>query len=143
MLLDFFTGSQLGVVALDSEGPSSGNNLSILNAHSDLVTDFDFSPFEDGLLATCSADSTVKIWSLTHDNLDDLSLLSPEVATSSKQRRVETVCFHPTAEFLITYTAQTSLTLWDILHNKEFYHGQFLSLPCLLRFKNWFYNLPF
>jgi len=114
------TGSQLGVVALDSDGTSH----SILNAHSDLVTDFDFSPFEDGLLATGSADSTVKVWCINGDQLGDLSTLSPEVVTSSKHRRVENVAFHPTAEYLLSYSSQNSINLWDVLYNKELLHGK-------------------
>lgn len=106
-------------------------NVSILNAHSDLVTDLDFSPFEDGLLATCSADSTVKIWSINLQNMTDLSVLTPECATSSKQRRVETVAFHPTAECLLSYTSQNALSLWDILHNKELLHGRVHGLSYL------------
>lgn len=120
-----FKGSQLGVVALETSTERiSETGISILNAHSDLVTDLDFSPFEDGLLATCSADSTVKIWSITPNNLNDLSTLSPECVTSSKQKRVEVVNFNPTVEFLVTFTSQGSLTLWDILYNKELYHGK-------------------
>lgn len=34
-------------------------NYPLLHAHSDLVTDLDFSPFDDGLLATGSQDSLV------------------------------------------------------------------------------------
>ncbi len=115
-------------MALDTEGPVTSYNVSILNAHSDLVTDFDFSPFEDGLLATCSADSTVKVWSINLKNLNDLSVLTPECTTSSKHRRVETVCFHPTAEYLLSYTSQNAFTLWDILYNKELMHGKHVML---------------
>ena len=120
---------------MGSEGVT-GTSLPVLNAHSDLVTDFDFSPFEDGLLATCSADSTVKIWSLSPNNLNDLSTLSPECVTSSKHRRVENVAFNPIAEYLLGYSAQNSLTLWDILYNKEVFHGMVLTV-CRL-----FYPVP-
>ncbi|CAL8081262.1 unnamed protein product [Orchesella dallaii] len=112
------TGSQLGVVSLDAEGVA-GSTLPILNTHSDLVTDFEFSPFEDGLLATGSADSTVKIWSFNNNNINDLSLLNPELVMSSKHRRVETVCFSPTAEYLLSFSAHNTIQFWDILYGKE------------------------
>lgn len=120
-------GSQLGIVPLEAEGVN-GTNLSILNSHSDLVTDFEFSPFEDGLLATGSADSTVKIWSFNNNNINDLSLLSPELVMSSKHRRVETVNFSPTSEFLLSFSAQNAVQIWDILYGKELLHGILLNI---------------
>ena len=38
-------------------------NVPLLHAHSDFVTDFAFSPFDDGLLATGSQDLSVSEWS--------------------------------------------------------------------------------
>ncbi|XP_041086627.1 coronin-7-like [Polyodon spathula] len=56
-------GGVLGLVSLDS-GNEEKRSVSQLHCHTDLVTDFDFSPFDDFLLATCSADETVKVWRL-------------------------------------------------------------------------------
>jgi len=43
-------------------------NYPLLHAHSDLVTDLDFSPFDDGLLATVSQDYLVSTISLLFGN---------------------------------------------------------------------------
>lgn len=118
---ELYIGCQLGIVPLDAEGVS-GTTLPVLNAHSDLVTDFEFSPFEDGLLATGSADSTVKIWSF-NNSVNDFSMLNPELVMSSKHRRVETISFSPTAEYLLSFTAQNTIQFWDILYGKELLHG--------------------
>lgn len=47
------------------------------------------------------------------------SLSNPECVFSHKQRRVETVGFHPTADYLLHSTSYTTLTLWDLISEKE------------------------
>uniref|UniRef100_A0A8D0PL05 Coronin-7 n=1 Tax=Sus scrofa TaxID=9823 RepID=A0A8D0PL05_PIG len=48
----------LGIVPLEGQGEDK-RHVTHLGCHSDLVTDLDFSPFDDFLLATASADRTV------------------------------------------------------------------------------------
>ena len=52
-------GSNLAVLPLDCKGRKNKANVPLIFAHSDFVTDFQFSPFDDGLLATGSQDLTV------------------------------------------------------------------------------------
>ena len=52
-------GSNLAVLPLDTKGRQTKSNIPLIFAHSDFVTDFQFSPFDDGLLATASQDLTV------------------------------------------------------------------------------------
>jgi len=60
----------------------------------------------------------VKLWHIPEKGLEE-SLCNAECTFSHKQRRVETVCFHPTADCLLTTTSYTTLTLWDISSEKE------------------------
>jgi len=60
----------------------------------------------------------VKLWHIPEKGLEE-SLCNAECIFSHKQRRVETVCFHPTADCLLTTTSYTTLTLWDISSEKE------------------------
>jgi coronin-7 len=60
----------------------------------------------------------VKLWHIPEKGLEE-SLCNAECTFSHKQRRVETVCFHPTADSLLTTTSYTTLTLWDISSEKE------------------------
>ncbi|XP_068081154.1 coronin-7 [Anabrus simplex] len=112
-------GSSLAVLPIDDCGRKS-KTMPLLHAHTDTVTDMDFSPFHDGLLATGSQDCLVKIWHIPEKGLEE-SLCDPECVFSHKQRRVETVCFHPTAEGLLTTASFTTLTLWDVAVEKEMY----------------------
>ena len=52
-------GSNLAVLPVDTKGRQNKSDVPLIYAHGDFVTDLDFSPFDDGLLATGSQDSTV------------------------------------------------------------------------------------
>lgn len=54
----FLSGSSLAVLPIDDCGRKS-KTMPLLHAHTDTVTDMDFSPFHDGLLATGSQDCLV------------------------------------------------------------------------------------
>ncbi|CAH1104052.1 unnamed protein product [Psylliodes chrysocephalus] len=110
-------GSSLAVFPLDDSG-RKGKLMPLLHAHTDTVTDIAFSPFHDGLLATGSQDCLVKLWHIPKEGLQE-SLSNAECTFSHKQRRVETVGFHPTADFLLHSTSYTTLTLWDLLSEQE------------------------
>lgn len=113
------TGSSLAVLPLDDCGRKS-KIMPLLHAHSDTVTDMDFSPFNDSLLATSSQDCLVKIWHVPENGLTE-SISNAECTFSHKQRRVETVGFHPTADYLLHSASFTTLTLWDIISQQEIF----------------------
>ena len=84
-----------------------------IDGHSSLVTDFAFSPHDDGLLATGSQDQTVKIWRIPRTGLSS-NLTVPEVSLGEQARRVETVSWHPTAEALLASSSGQGIALWDL-----------------------------
>lgn len=112
-------GSSLAVLPLNDSGRKT-KLMPLLHAHSDTVTDLDFSPFHDGLLVTGSQDCTVKFWVLPEEGLQE-SLSNPECMFSQNQKRIETVGFHPTAECLIHCSSFTNIILWDLLSQKEIF----------------------
>lgn len=60
----------------------------------------------------------MKIWFIPEKGLES-SLTNPECTFSHKQRRVETVGFHPTADCLLHSTSAGNVSLWDITVQKE------------------------
>lgn len=112
-------GSSLAVLTLDDSGRKS-KTMPLLHAHSDTVTDLEFSPFHDGLLASASQDCSVKIWHIPEKGLEQ-SLSDAECTFNCKQRRVETVGFHPTCDCFLYSTAAGCVTLWDLVKQKEFF----------------------
>ena len=71
-------GVNVGVLPLGATGRQDPREVRRLRAHSDLVTDLAFSPFDDGILATGSVDQKIKIWRIPSAGLED-DLASPEL----------------------------------------------------------------
>ncbi|XP_049878605.1 coronin-7 isoform X3 [Pectinophora gossypiella] len=122
-------GSSMAVLPLDDCGRKS-KTMPLLHAHSDTITDMEFSPFHDGLLLTGSQDSLVKVWHIPPEGLKE-SLSTAECTLSQKQRRVENVGFHPVADGLIHVASGHELALWDLTKQKEAFvnrdHGEVIQ----------------
>ncbi|XP_072459462.1 coronin-7 [Notamacropus eugenii] len=101
----------LGVVPLESQGKNK-RNVAYLGCHSDLVTDFDFSPFDDHLLATGSADRTVKLWRLpaAGQNLPS----APGVVLGPENFQVDVLKFHPTSDTVLVSASNKAVKVWDL-----------------------------
>uniref|UniRef100_A0A8C9TQZ6 Coronin n=1 Tax=Scleropages formosus TaxID=113540 RepID=A0A8C9TQZ6_SCLFO len=95
-------GGLLGLSSLDA-GDDGKWTVSQFPCHSNLVTDFDFSPFDDNVLATCSADETVSLGLFYQDS----NTLSPG------QGRLETVLFHPSSSGLLAVGSASTAQVWD------------------------------
>lgn len=103
-------GGILGLASLDA-GSDGKWTVSHIPCHADQVTDFDFSPFDDSVLATCSADETVKVWRLLEPGEEQPS--SAEVTLSPGEGRLETVVFHPTSSGLLALGSSLRAQVWD------------------------------
>ncbi|XP_015265372.1 PREDICTED: coronin-7-like [Gekko japonicus] len=101
----------LGVVPLESRDGDE-RPVSQLRCHSGVVADFDFSPFDDQVLATCSAEEVVKVWRLL-DSGPDLSS-SPNVALGPEGGQAGVVLFHPTADGILASGAPRAAKVWDV-----------------------------
>uniref|UniRef100_A0A0K2SZ79 Coronin n=1 Tax=Lepeophtheirus salmonis TaxID=72036 RepID=A0A0K2SZ79_LEPSM len=113
-------GSSLAVLPLEAKGRVNKTNIPVIHAHSDMVTDFKFSPFDDGLLATGSQDLTIKLWRIPESGLTS-NLSNPELTLPLQPKRVETVEFHPAADNVLCTSSGTSLTIWDLIEAKDLY----------------------
>ncbi|XP_068434786.1 coronin-7 [Clinocottus analis] len=102
-----------GMLGLSSVKPGSDGQWTVtqISCHSDLVSDMDFSPFDESLLATCSGDETVKLWRLCDPELQQPS--SPELTLRPGQGKLELVLFHPTSSGLLAVGATKSPLIWD------------------------------
>uniref|UniRef100_A0A8C5N5S8 Uncharacterized protein n=1 Tax=Gouania willdenowi TaxID=441366 RepID=A0A8C5N5S8_GOUWI len=81
-------------------------SLTQVSCHSDLVTDMDFSPFDERLLATCSADETLSRFP------QDLS--SPDLTLHPGLGRLELLLFHPTSSGVLAVGTTRSPLIWDV-----------------------------
>ncbi|KAL4230650.1 Coronin-7 [Mactra antiquata] len=127
-------GGNVGVLPLDTKG-RVGQSLPLLHAHGDYVTDIKFSPFNNQLLATCSADTTVKIW-----NLPETERLSENIVTSSsnnlpgQQHRIEVLAWNTVADNILATGVSKYIKLFDVTSLEEKYefsnHGDQVQSLC-------------
>ncbi|XP_066870346.1 coronin-7 isoform X3 [Kogia breviceps] len=100
----------VGIVPLEGQGEDK-RHVTHLGCHSDLVTDLDFSPFDDFLLATASADRTVKLWRLPAPGGALPS--GPGLVLGPEDVQVEVLQFHPTADGVLVSAAGRTVKVWD------------------------------
>uniref|UniRef100_A0A3Q1GU36 Coronin n=1 Tax=Acanthochromis polyacanthus TaxID=80966 RepID=A0A3Q1GU36_9TELE len=102
-----------GMLGLSSvrPGPDGQWTVTQISCHSDLVTDLDFSPFDESLLATCSGDETVKLWRLSDPEQQQPS--DPELTLHPGLGRLELLLFHPTSSGLLALSSSRSPLIWD------------------------------
>nr|KAF6354612.1 coronin 7 [Myotis myotis] len=101
----------LGIVPLEGQGENK-RHVTHLGCHSDLITDLDFSPFDDFLLATGSADRTMKLWRLPASG--QALPPGPGLVLGPEDTRVEVLQFHPTVDGILVSTAGTAVKVWDV-----------------------------
>uniref|UniRef100_A0AAR2JAU3 Coronin n=1 Tax=Pygocentrus nattereri TaxID=42514 RepID=A0AAR2JAU3_PYGNA len=117
-------GGMVGLCSVDP-GPDGKWTVMQIPCHADQVTDLDFSPFDDYLLATCSSDETVKLWRLCE--LGQEQSASVEVSLKSSEGRLELLLFHPTASGLLAVASARGIQVWDTSRDKAL-AGTFKSL---------------
>ncbi|KAK0043020.1 coronin-7 [Biomphalaria pfeifferi] len=110
--IDSGGGGNLGYLPLNASG-RQGNTLPVIYAHADFVTDLDFSPFDDYLLATGSQDCKVNIW-LLPDESSPGSLSQPVLSLPLFDRKIENVLWNPQADGILAITSHTTVKLYDI-----------------------------
>ncbi|CAM9522737.1 unnamed protein product [Bubo scandiacus] len=101
----------LGIVPLECKDGGK-RTVSQLCCHSDAVTDFDFSPFDQLLLATGSADEMVKVWRLPESGQDMPSGAGLTLGPGGGP--VDVLQFHPTADGVLASGAGKQVTVWDV-----------------------------
>ena len=111
-------GSSLAVLPLGTTGRPDKAAIPRIDAHSQLVTDFAWSPFDDGLLATGSQDQTIKLWRIPEAGLTK-NLTVAEVTLPEQPRRVETVTWHPAAGGVLTSSCGGGVTVWDLTRARD------------------------
>uniref|UniRef100_A0A3Q1BSN8 Coronin n=1 Tax=Amphiprion ocellaris TaxID=80972 RepID=A0A3Q1BSN8_AMPOC len=108
-----FNADQAGMLGVSSvrPGPDGQWTVTQISCHSDVVTDLDFSPFDESLLATCSGDETVKLWHLNDPEQQQPS--GPELTLHPGLGRLELLLFHPTSSGLLALSSSRSPLIWD------------------------------
>ncbi|KAG1701119.1 hypothetical protein DVH05_011360 [Phytophthora capsici] len=112
-------GGPVLVEKIDAAGKAQHGAAPVINGQKAEVSTLVFNPFNDHVLATGSADSTIQLWSLdSHDKSDGPGKLTHTLAGHTKGIRA--LEFNPTAADVLCSSSQDlSLRFWDIEVGQE------------------------
>jgi coronin-1B/1C/6 len=90
----------------------------LIRGHAGPVSDFDFSPFNDSLLATASEDGTIKLWVIPDEGIThDVTDCDAELRGHSK--KIILAKFHPSADYTLASSgSDCTIRIWDIAQQK-------------------------
>jgi coronin-1B/1C/6 len=86
----------------------------VIGGHKGSVLDFDFNPFHEHIIASCSDDTTIKVWGIPEDGLTE-TITDPLVDLHGHGRKVTLLRFNPTTNnVLASISADLTMKVWDI-----------------------------
>jgi hypothetical protein len=112
-------GGQVAVIPLSKLGRQNEKTPTV-ECGSECL-DFDFSPFNDNLLATVTESAHLQMWKVPVGgyNLGTVTR-TPDTVLKGHTRRVTSVDFHPNVEnIIVTSAGDQSVRVWDISAEKE------------------------
>jgi coronin-1B/1C/6 len=89
-------------------------NFPLIKGHSSKVIDYDFNPFNDNQILSCSDDATLKLWGYPDEGLTE-DLETPLQTLTGHAKKVSLVSFHPCASYVAASTSYDhTIKLWNI-----------------------------
>jgi len=111
------TGGQVGVIPFGRTGKQP-DKVGCVECGSECL-DFDFSPFDDDLLATVNEAAHLQLWKIPPGGYTGVER-TPTTVLKGHQRRVTSVDFHPLANNVVaTSSSDFTVRLWDLQKEEE------------------------
>ena len=86
----------------------------LYKGHTGALQDLEFSPFHGNMLATASADATLRLWAMPEGSLTD-STDKCAAVLKGHSKKVMLMQWHPSAEFTIASAGQAGgVRIWDV-----------------------------
>lgn len=87
-----------------------------VGGHKQDVLDVAWNPFDDNMIASCSEDTTVKIWQIPDDGLGKTNLTEPLLTLEGlHQRKVHQILWHPSASnILLSASYDPLIVIWNL-----------------------------
>ncbi|EFA79075.1 villin [Heterostelium album PN500] len=106
-------GSCLCISKLSAYGKAPDTPFCI-KGHTDPISCFEFSPFNDRVVATGSRDCTIKLWNIEDEDMKS-NIEVPLLALPKQSKRITGVYFHPSVDSLfLSATSDHCVDLWDL-----------------------------
>ncbi|KAI6214624.1 Coronin [Aphelenchoides besseyi] len=107
------SGGPFLVIPVNKVGRIS-QEIPYVDAHKAPCLEVQWSPFNDHVIASCSEDTTAKVWLIPKGGLVR-TLTEPVVELSGHQKRVNTIQWHPTANnILFTAGGENVILVWNV-----------------------------
>ncbi|KAG5419788.1 SWD3 [Candida metapsilosis] len=98
-----------------------GQYMGELLGHTKGISDIRFSPINSSVLASCSDDLTIRLWSITQPTLSSSSstITSKCIKIFKKHTyHITTIRFNSKGNLLISGSADETITIWDVISGK-------------------------
>lgn len=106
-------GGALAVLQMGKFGRQP-RDLPLITGHAGPILDFEFDPFDDSLLLSCSEDMTVKLWQIPEGGLKS-HMREPLVNLEGHGKKVSFCTFNPTAHRIVASTAfDMTVKVWNL-----------------------------
>ncbi|XP_035670758.1 coronin-2B-like isoform X1 [Branchiostoma floridae] len=113
VVTDAACGGCFTVIRLDETGKIDPMMPKVIG-HQGAVLDVKWNPFNDNVIASCSEDTSVRIWYIPDDGLED-NLSEPLMSLYGHHRRVTNILWHPTAENILLSSAYDhKILVWNV-----------------------------
>ncbi|KAI5964454.1 SWD3 [Candida theae] len=91
-----------------------------LLGHTKGISDIRFSPINSSVLASCSDDLTIRLWSIHNPSLSSTSQSSTKCIKIFKKHtyHITTIRFNSKGNLLISGSADETITIWDVITGK-------------------------
>ena len=97
-------------------------NTPVYKGHTGAIQDMDFSPFHENMLATASADATVKLWAMHEDRLTETTDKA-EATLKGHSKKIMLMKWHPSAEMTLASAGQAGgVRIWDVQMEKTMFN---------------------
>lgn len=96
-------------------------DIPLIAGHSGGILDFEFNPFNDGMIMTASEDTNVKIWQIPDGGLTE-HLREPLATLAGHQKKVSFCTFNPVADCITASAAfDNTIRIWDVGDGEEIF----------------------
>lgn len=95
-----------------TQGGGGGQLITELIGHTKGISDIRFSPIDSSILASCSDDLTIRLWSIHKSSSKCIRIFKKHTY------HVTTIQFNSKGNLLISGSADETITIWDVISGK-------------------------
>ncbi|DAZ94709.1 TPA: hypothetical protein N0F65_012662 [Lagenidium giganteum] len=130
-------GAAIQVKQVSDVGKDATSTPPLLRGHQNKVNALEFSPYNPSVLASASADGTVKLWHLPENGKMEEDISEAATTLNDINAPASGLRFHPSASDVLAVHAQQDLLVFDLLQSQAWWRASCLSV---ITSTTWNYN---